>query len=119
MASHVDAGKPTNPNHLVLEAWSQGMMVGSLIVMAMITTANMRTGVLLHKLVLLEVRTVSEPSRPTESSCAYWVKLFIAGPRSAKWFLHLLQIPGFRLVSFVYRCLAYRIVEFAQCHCVD
>lgn len=30
-------------------------MVGALIVMAMITAANMRAGVLLHKLVLLEV----------------------------------------------------------------
>jgi hypothetical protein len=51
-----DSGKPTNAAHLTLEAWSQGMMVGSLVIMAFITTANMRAGVLLHKLVLLEVR---------------------------------------------------------------
>lgn len=50
------SGKPSKPEALTLEAWSQGMMVGSLVVMALITTANMRAGVLLHKLVLLEVR---------------------------------------------------------------
>ncbi|KIV90974.1 hypothetical protein PV10_05572 [Exophiala mesophila] len=38
----------------ILEAWSQGFMVGSLIIMACITIANMRRGVLLHKLILVE-----------------------------------------------------------------
>jgi hypothetical protein len=42
-------GKPTTPDGLVLEAWSQGYMVGSLIILACITVANMRKGVLLHK----------------------------------------------------------------------
>lgn len=56
MTLQMDSGKPSNPAHLTLEAWSQGMMVGALIIMAMITIANMRAGVLLHKLVLLEVR---------------------------------------------------------------
>lgn len=32
-------------------------MVGSLVVMAGITLANMRSGVLLHKLILIEVST--------------------------------------------------------------
>lgn len=47
--------KPTDPDGLVLEAWAQGYMVGSLIIMSCITLANMRRGVLLHKLILLEV----------------------------------------------------------------
>ncbi|KAF2143693.1 uncharacterized protein K452DRAFT_204788, partial [Aplosporella prunicola CBS 121167] len=47
--------KPTNPDGLVLEAWAQGYMVGSLIIMACITVANMRRGVLLHKLILMEL----------------------------------------------------------------
>lgn len=51
-----DRGKPTNPNGLVLEAWAQGYMVGSLIIMAAVTVANMRKGVILHKLILIEVR---------------------------------------------------------------
>jgi hypothetical protein len=55
MSSQGGSHKPTNPDHLTLEAWPQGMMVGALIMMAMITAANMRAGVLLHKLVLLEV----------------------------------------------------------------
>lgn len=48
--------KPSDPDGLILEAWAQGYMVGSLIIMACITVANMRRGVLLHKLILIEVR---------------------------------------------------------------
>lgn len=40
----------------ILESWSQGFMVGALVIMACITVANMRRGVLLHKLILVEVR---------------------------------------------------------------
>jgi uncharacterized membrane protein YkvI len=47
--------KPSSPNALILEAWGQGFMVGALIIMMCITLANMRRGVLLHKLILLEV----------------------------------------------------------------
>ncbi|KAK5006923.1 hypothetical protein LTR28_005900, partial [Elasticomyces elasticus] len=47
--------KPTDPDGLVLEAWAQGYMVGSLVVMAFITVANMRSGVLLHRLIFLEL----------------------------------------------------------------
>lgn len=47
--------KPTDPDALILESWAQGYMVGSLIIMAAVTIANMRRGVLLHKLILLEV----------------------------------------------------------------
>lgn len=39
---------------LVLESWSQGFVVGSLLLMSCITLANMRKGILLHKLILLE-----------------------------------------------------------------
>lgn len=39
---------------LVLESWSQGFVVGALLLMACITMANMRRGVLLHKLILAE-----------------------------------------------------------------
>ena len=47
--------KPTDPAALTLEAWAEGFMVGSLIIMSCITLANMRRGVLLHKLILLEL----------------------------------------------------------------
>lgn len=53
-----------DPAALVLEAWSQGLMTGSLVIMAAVTLANMRRGVLLHKLILLEVacRTINANS---------------------------------------------------------
>lgn len=47
--------KPTDPDGLILEAWAQGYMVGSIIIMICITLCNIRRGVLLHKLILLEV----------------------------------------------------------------
>ena len=39
----------------ILEAWGEGFMFGALLIMAIITIANMRKGALLHKLILLEV----------------------------------------------------------------
>lgn len=51
-----DVSRPVNdPDALVLEAWSQGLMTGSLVIMAAITYVNMRSGVWLHKMILLEV----------------------------------------------------------------
>ncbi|CEJ59671.1 hypothetical protein PMG11_08285 [Penicillium brasilianum] len=58
---HSDHAKRTiqrpvdDPAALILEAWSQGLMTGSLLIMAAVTYANMRPGVLLHKLILLEL----------------------------------------------------------------
>ncbi|KAL4895043.1 hypothetical protein BDV59DRAFT_200299 [Aspergillus ambiguus] len=48
-------GRPTDPDSLVLEAWGQGLMVGSLVVMALITVANMKRRILLHKLIFAEL----------------------------------------------------------------
>lgn len=39
-----------SPEDFILEGWSEGFMVGALIIMACITIANMRSKVLLHKL---------------------------------------------------------------------
>lgn len=62
--------KPTDPDGLLLEAWAQGYMVGSIIIMVAITVSNFRRRVLLHKLILLEVfinfhfnRLASNPSQ--------------------------------------------------------
>lgn len=40
---------------LVTEAWGQGFMVGSLIILLFLTVAGMRRGVLLHKLIVVEL----------------------------------------------------------------
>ena len=51
------------PEDYVVESWSQGFMVGALLIMACITVANMRRGVLLHKLILAEVgKSHSDPT---------------------------------------------------------
>lgn len=55
MSTSVNAAKPSDPAGLTLEAWAQGYMAGSLIIMAAITVANMRRHILLHKLILIEL----------------------------------------------------------------
>jgi hypothetical protein len=54
----MDVQKPSDPTGLTIEAWAQGYMVGSLIIMACVAFANMRKKVLLHKLILVEARTI-------------------------------------------------------------
>jgi hypothetical protein len=49
-----------------LEAWAQGYNVGSLIILILIVFCNYRSGILLHKLILLEVR----PALPMTRSCS-------------------------------------------------
>ncbi len=51
-----DWRRNAGPEGFVTEGWSEGFMLGALIIMACITVANMRKGVFLHKLILLEVR---------------------------------------------------------------
>ena len=57
----LDVQKPTDPAGVTLESWAQGFMVGSLIIMACVTVANMRRKVLLHKLILIEVSNAGLP----------------------------------------------------------
>ncbi|KAL4978674.1 hypothetical protein BDW66DRAFT_164414 [Aspergillus desertorum] len=47
--------RPTDPDGLVLEAWGQGLMIGSLVVMAAVTISNMKKHILLHKLIFAEL----------------------------------------------------------------
>ncbi|KAH1970651.1 hypothetical protein KXV92_007541 [Aspergillus fumigatus] len=47
--------RPANPDILIVEAWGQGFMVGSLILMIAITVANMKSDVLLHKVIVAEL----------------------------------------------------------------
>lgn len=50
--------RPVELKGVLLEAWVQGLVIGSLLVMLAITVANMRKRVLLHKLILTEVFTI-------------------------------------------------------------
>ena len=56
----------------ILEAWSQGFMAGALVIMACITVSNMRRGVLLHKFILVEVRTTRSPPK-TSDEADIWI----------------------------------------------
>lgn len=43
-----------------LEAWAQGYNVGSLVILILIVFCNYRSGIWLHKLILLEVSLLDE-----------------------------------------------------------
>lgn len=45
-----------NIESFIVEGWGEGFLLGALLIMSVITIANMRRGVLLHKLILMEVR---------------------------------------------------------------
>ncbi|KAL2836412.1 hypothetical protein BJY01DRAFT_251990 [Aspergillus pseudoustus] len=45
----------TDKETLIVEGWSEGFMFGALMIMSLITVVNMRRGVILHKLILLEL----------------------------------------------------------------
>jgi hypothetical protein len=108
------AAKPQSSNGLVLEAWAQGYLVGSLIIMAAITVANMRKSVLLHKLILLEVC----PVQMTILSTTELTMDSIAVLRSVASYLHLCESPCLWVVSELDRYTTQYIVVFAQCYCL-
>ncbi|KAJ5899591.1 hypothetical protein N7495_004335 [Penicillium taxi] len=53
MSEHVS--RPTGSDALTIEAWAQGFMVGSLIMMAAVAISNMKAHILLHKLIFAEL----------------------------------------------------------------
>lgn len=50
-----DQWDPATRQSLIVEAWAQGMNVGAFVLITLLVLCNYRKGVLLHKLVLLEV----------------------------------------------------------------
>lgn len=83
--------KPTDPDALILEAWGQGLMVGSLVVMAAITMANMKSHILLHKLIFAEVGGSEIHPRIFLNSpeLLLMFRLVVACPRNGPWYFHL------------------------------
>ncbi|CAI6333915.1 unnamed protein product [Periconia digitata] len=86
--------RPPGSDALVLEAWAQGYMVGSLVVMIAITMANMRRGVRLHKLILIELVFglwqgfwLFPQSSPNRRIDTWWLSV-AAIPLNVSWILH-------------------------------
>lgn len=48
--------KNATEDAFILESWGQGFIVGALLIMALITISNMKKGIVLHKLIFIEVR---------------------------------------------------------------
>lgn len=81
---------PRSSEALVVEAWAQGYMVGSLIIMSFITLANMRRGAMLHKLILLELLLGMWQGFwlfPTGRAGRWWLSV-AAIPLNLSWWLH-------------------------------
>jgi len=112
MAVSSDIAKPTSGVGLTVEAWSQGYMVGSLIIMAGITVANMRRKVLLHKLILIEVSPGSDVVQKAHLTNQ-------ARLRHVSWHFHLSKSASLRMVSFSLSYLPQHLLGHAQRNCMD
>ena len=71
MAWETGDKKPTNPLALTLESWSQGFMVGAILIMISIALANTRKGVALHKLIVIEVEYFLCPNLAYTNNSSY------------------------------------------------
>lgn len=97
--------KPTDPDGLILEAWAQGFMVGAIVIMICITLANLKRGVVLHKLILLEVCQAMMPL------INYYADQVLACPRRVTWYFHLQPCPYLRMVPVSYGNLPQHVME--------
>ena len=104
--------KPATGEGLILEAWAQGLLVGAFVIMAGITVANMRKGVLLHKLILIEV------SPQFEGRVLYSNRL-IAHLRDASRNIHFCKPACIWMVSFLHGHLPQHFMGDAQRNCMD
>jgi hypothetical protein len=112
--------KPISIDGIILESWAQGFMVGALIILSCITLANMRRGVLLHKLILLEVssqRSNSEsiPLRPRVLT----VPTLTVNPRHMAGLLAILSLPNRRLVALSGRHPSHHVMVSPQRYRLD
>ena len=87
------------PEGYILESWSEGLMVGALMIMACITVANMRKGVILHKLILFEV------GRTLRLCLCITALINLAPSCHLAWHILLHGLPRLWVVSFVYRSI--------------
>ena len=127
----VERSKPSDPAKLTLEAWSQGFMVGALLIMCGITVANMRRGVLLHKLILIEVSQniylciYTCTLLSSYSPCKFMLtdedpsSYITAHPSCPQWLLHLLRPPAIWLVPLRHSGSSYIIMDATQHHRLD
>ena len=101
--------KDATVNAFVIEAWGQGLMFGALMIMVCVTISNMRKGVLLHKLILLEVCQWTFDEK----------QLLTAGPALAcdhAWHVLLYVVPWLWLVPFFYCDTTILLLVCSQ-HC--
>ena len=108
--------KPTDAHGLVLEAWGQGLMIGSLVIMAAITLSNMKKNILLHKLIFAEVRLKSPKPLDQRSTL---LNRITANPRHGPRHLHIPPRAQLRLVPLRNRSRAQRLLGLAQRDSMD
>ena len=97
LATRSSSDTPTkasfSPSAADVEAWAEGFNVGALVILILIVFCNIKRGVWLHKLILLEVCFASMYSRfPI-------IYTSTVGFGNMAWHLHLLLRSGIWLVS--------------------
>lgn len=102
-----------------LEAWAQGYNVGSLIILILIVFCNYRSGILLHKLILLEVRSLAHRNQQTRNMARYKASYectltVIARPGSLARHLHIHSRPRLWMVPLLYGYSPLRLLPTPQ-----
>jgi hypothetical protein len=108
---------PVGPHGVVTEAWSEGFMVGALVMMISLTMTNMKRKVWLHKLILIEVSVQYTIVRSI--SKAITDILLLANAGFTPWHLHFCPRACLWLVYEFNRCPAIRILQPPQFHQLD
>lgn len=57
--------RDSGTEEIIVEAWAQGFHVGGIILLTLLVLCNYRPNVILHKLILVEVRSRLIPRYPT------------------------------------------------------
>jgi hypothetical protein len=96
-----------NTESFIVEGWGEGFMFGALLMMVIITIANMRRGILLHKVILLEV----SDGLAERGSCAADE---LVTPRDEPWHLLLHVIQRLWLVPLIDGRTALLLLLHAQ-----
>jgi hypothetical protein len=91
-----------NVEAYILEGWGEGFMLGALFIMAVITVANMRRRVLLHKMILLEASFCTQRAAADADD----IVVICHEP----WDILLYGLFWIWFLSFIYRCATLLLI---------
>ena len=103
-----------NTESYIVEGWGEGFMFGALLMMVIITVVNMRRGILLHKVILLEVSGKFAGRRLLPAAANG-----LATTCNEPWHILLHVIQWLRLLSLLNGSASLLLLFHPQCSSMD